>query len=81
MKRAMILGLIALTGLLFVVPSADAHRGRHHAKRTQKVVVVAKSAPVVKVHLAAQSVWVAGHWTWCGPSIGYRWVPGHRVWR
>lgn len=76
MKRTMILGLIALTALLFVAPSADAHP-RKHRPRAAKVVVVVKPAPVVKAHFQADTTWVAGHWVWRGASAGHRWVPGH----
>ncbi len=79
MKRTVILGLIALTALLFVAPSADAHHRKHKAKRTK--VVVVKPLPVVKAHFKADTVWVAGHWVWRGQQAGHRWVPGHWVHR
>ncbi len=80
MIRNTIIGLVALTALLLTTTVADAHRGRRYSHRPIRTVVVVKQAPRPAL-CRAQATWVAGDWTWCGPRIGYRWVPGHWMYR
>ncbi len=83
MIRALILATVALVTLSAFTPEAEARRNRPViVVKPGKAIVVKPARPVVVVKPvcpARDAVWVAGHWDWCGPRLGYRWVAGHWV--